>query len=102
MPSKKYAAGPKDQEKIDDTFNKLRQQGKMQWAAHASRFLLKAFVVWKTVEIEGKRVLKGRAVIDSREFNDWLVKDSYPLPEQSEIHHSRGRNCAHLPIPSSP
>ena len=76
-----YPVGPKDRGIIDQTFDKLHQQGRLEWTKSHTPFSFPCFVVWKNT-MEGP---KGRVVIDIRALNKITVPDAYPIPVQSEI-----------------
>lgn len=38
MPTKPYPLGPKDRQVVDETFDKLHDQGKMGWTTKATPF----------------------------------------------------------------
>jgi len=73
--------GPKDQEFIDETHDKLQRQGKMEWSKDLTPFAFPVFVVWRNVE--GQR--KGRVVVDIRGLNKVTMTDAYPMPLQTDI-----------------
>jgi hypothetical protein len=90
VPSKIYAGGPRDRACIDNVFDKLTQQGKMEPAIKQAPFPVPVFVVWKPIvkqHDDGTEYTdyKGRPVLDMREINNWTIKDSYPLTTQNEI-----------------
>lgn len=76
-----YPVGKRDKEVIDEAFDKLHQQGRMDWTSQATPFSFPCFVVWKDTA-DGP---KGRVVIDIRALNKITVPDAYPVPSQSEI-----------------
>lgn len=76
-----YPLGVKDREFLDETFDKMHREGKLEWMRKPTPFACPCFVVWKTVD--GKR--KGRVVIDLRALNKNVLADAYPLPRQEEI-----------------
>lgn len=82
QPAKVYPVSQKDRQVIDETFDKLYRQGKMTWSIQPTLFSYPCFVVWRQIP-NGER--KGRVVIDIRGLNKITVKDSYPLPLQSEV-----------------
>ena len=78
---KVYPMGPKDRELIDETHEKLHEQGRRSWSTEPTPFGFPVFVVWRTVE--GKR--KGRVVVDIRGLNRITMTDSYPMPLQTDV-----------------
>ena len=56
-----YKLGPEDQKLIDDTFDLLHQQGKMEWSTESTQFEAPVFVIWRTLA-SGEQ--KGRVVTD--------------------------------------
>ena len=76
-----YPVSKKDQAVIDEVFDALHKQGKMDWVKHATPFAHPVFVVWR----ETRNGPKGRPVIDLRILNSLTIPDNYPLPLQGEI-----------------
>ena len=76
-----YPVGPKDREIIDEAFDKLHSQGRMEWTSTATPFSFPCFVIWK----ETPQGPKGRVVIDIRALNRITIPDAYPVPSQAEI-----------------
>jgi hypothetical protein len=69
---------------IDETMNKLRDQGKAGPATQLASFAVPVFVVWKeTIKHvpDGLDLVhwKGRPVLDLRDVNSWTIKDACPL-----------------------
>lgn len=77
-----YPVSARDRDCIDEVFNRLHNDGKMDWATKSTPFRAPVFVTWKTsIDDKGELKHKGRPVIDMRETNDWVIKDSYPLTD---------------------
>lgn len=89
--AKVYPVGPKDREVIDEAFDKLHSQGRMEWTSTATPFSFPCFIVWK----ETAQGPKGRVVIDIGALNKITVPDVYPVPSQSEI-LALLRNVTHI------
>lgn len=81
-PSRVYPVSQKDKDVIDETFNKMHDQGKMEWSSQPTPYSYPVFVVWRQMP-DGSR--KGRVVVDIRGLNKVTESDSYPLPLQSDI-----------------
>lgn len=81
-PSRVYPVSQKDKDVIDETFDKLHTQGKMEWSSQPTPYSYPVFVVWRQLP-DGSR--KGRVVVDIRGLNKITESDSYPLPLQSDI-----------------
>lgn len=81
-PSKVYNLSQADRVKLDETFGKLHEQGKMTFSEQPTPFAYPVFVVWKTLP-DGTK--KGRVVVDIRGLNAITESDSYPLPLQADI-----------------
>lgn len=64
---------------MDEEFDKLHAQGKMDWTTEATLFGYPVFVVWRTVQKDGQDVRKGRVVVDIRGLNKIVETDLYPL-----------------------
>ena len=79
--AKVYSVGPKDREVIDEAFDKLHEQNRMEWTSTATPFSFPCFVIWKDTP-QGP---KGRVVVDIRALNKITVPDAYPVPLQADI-----------------
>lgn len=67
---------------MDKMFDKLHNQGHLEWTKALMPFSFPVFVIWKTDQ-DSKP--KSRSVVDIQSLNDILIPDAYPLPAQSEI-----------------
>lgn len=76
-----YPVGARDKEIIDEKFNKLHKQGRMEWTTTAIPFPFPCFVVWR----DGNEGPKGRVVVGIRALNKITMPDAYPVPPQAEI-----------------
>ncbi|PPJ59008.1 hypothetical protein CBER1_11528 [Cercospora berteroae] len=85
MPTITYPLSSPNRAVVDKAFDALHAQGKMSYTTQPTPFGFPVFVVWKTTEVDGQTVRKGRAVVDIRGLNKLVVKDSYPLPRQEDI-----------------
>ena len=81
-PSKVYNLSTADRAKLDETFDKLHEQGKMEFSKQPTEFAYPVFIVWRTSP-DGTK--KGRVVVDIRGLNAITESDSYPLPLQADI-----------------
>ena len=54
LPTKVYPLGPKDRALIDEEFDKLHAQGRMNWTTKPTPFDFPVFVVWRTIQQPGK------------------------------------------------
>ena len=79
--AKIYPLGPRDREVVDNAFDKLHQQGRMDWTQGSTPFAYPCFVVW-TGEGEAR---KSRVVVDIRALNRITMPDAYPVPLQADI-----------------
>ena len=79
--AKVYPLGRMDKQVVDEEFNRLHQEGKMDWSG-PTPFSYPCFVVWRTMP-DGSR--EGRVVVDIRSLNQITVPDVYPMPLQSDI-----------------
>lgn len=77
-----YPLGNDARQLIDDTFNEMHTQGRLEFTTRPTPFSFPVFVVRKSGS-DGKK--KGCAVMDIRKLNHLVLPDSYPLPLQSEI-----------------
>ena len=92
--AKIYPLGINDRAMIDETFDDLQRQGRLEYIIKSTSFSYPVFVVWKTLP-NGKR--KGRAVVDIRDLNDLIVSDVYLVSLQTDI-IARLLGCTHLSI----
>lgn len=76
-----YASGLRDRQLIDETFDKLHEQGRLEWTKSHTPFSFPCFVVWKNTP-DGA---KGRVVVDIRALNKITVPDAYPIPIQADV-----------------
>ena len=89
-----YPLSNESKKVVDDTFDKLHEQGRMGWTSQSTPFSFPVFVVWKTMS-NGER--KGRAVIDIRGLNAVTQTDVYPLPLQGDM-IAAVRNCKYITV----
>ena len=91
---KVYPLSEKDRTIVDEEFDKLHEQGKMEWTTQPTPFGYPVFVVWQTIPgINGAPdTKKGRVVVDIRGLNKIVEPDPYPMPLQSDI-ISYARGC---------
>jgi hypothetical protein len=82
---KVYPLSQKDRDFVDKEFDKLHEQGQINWTTQPTPFGFPLFVVWRTVHVNRIAQRKGRVVVDIRGLNALAVKDSYPLPLQTDI-----------------
>lgn len=80
--AKIYPLGTKAKQVVDETFDKLHEQGRLNWTTKNTPFSYPVFVTWKT---DSEGIKKGRAVVDIRGLNNLVIPDAYPLPLQSDI-----------------
>ena len=79
--TKTYFLGPVDRQMVDDIFDKLHAQKRMEFISQPTFHGYPVFVVWRTIRKKRKR----RVVINIRGFNKITVTDFYLMPLQSEI-----------------
>ena len=77
-----YPIGADSRRIIDETFDKLQDQGRLEWTKQSTPFSFPVFIVW-TTKADGTR--KGRAVVDIQGLNAVTQTDVYALPLQSDI-----------------
>ena len=76
-----FSLGPEDKQKVDAMFDKLHQQGKIEWSSKPTPHRSPVFVVWKTVCLPGKQPhRKARVVVVIRGLNKIAEDDCYPMP----------------------
>ena len=84
--AKVYSTTGKDCDKIDKAFDKLHNQGRIEFSNEPTSFSYPVFVVWRTIMKEdGSNTRKARVVVDICGLNKITMPDSYPLPYQSNI-----------------
>jgi hypothetical protein len=79
--SRSYPLGRKDIDFLNTAYDKLHEQGKMEWVDEPTPFAHPLFVVWRTVN----SVTKGRVVVNLRPLNKIAIPDNYPLPLQAQV-----------------
>lgn len=85
-PSKVYPVGQADRDFIDQKFNKLQAQGKLEYTTQPTAFSYPVFVVWRTIHKPDEPPMrKGRVVVDIRDLNKITELDTYPMPLQADI-----------------
>ena len=75
--SRIYPLGNEARRVVDNTFDEMHKQGRLEYTTDPTPFSFPVFVIYKT-DSNGKR--KGRAVVDIRKLNDLVLPDFYPLP----------------------
>ena len=92
-----YPLGAKDRAVVDEEFDRLHRQKKMDWTERPTPFGAPVFVVWKTVHVGPEKIpnRKARVVVDIRALNKISATDSYPLPLQGDI-ISAVRGCKYI------
>ena len=74
-----YKLGNRDKALVDETFDKLHAEGKMDWAKSFTPTGYSVFVVYRTtIAKDGSISRKGRVFVDLRSHNKIAVKDTYP------------------------
>ncbi len=89
-----YPLGADAKKVVDETFDKLHDQGRMSWTKESTPFSYPVFVVW-TMRPDGTR--KGRAVVDIRGLNAITQTDVYPLPLQADM-ISAVKGCLYITV----
>lgn len=89
-----YPLGAEARKVVDETFDKLHEQGRMSWTNESTPFSYPVFVVW-TTRPDGSR--KGRAVVDIRGLNALTQTDVYPLPLQGDM-ISAVKGCQYITV----
>lgn len=79
---------------IDNTFDEMHKQSRLQYTTEPTSFNFLVFIVYKT-NVQGKN--KGRTVVDIQMLNYLVLSDSYSLPLQSEI-IANVQGCTNLAI----
>ena len=81
-----YPLSEQDKELVDEVFDKLHSQNRMEWAKTHTPSGYPVFVAYRSIpQPDGSTVRKGRVVVDLRGLNKIVEQDVYPLPLQEEI-----------------
>ena len=81
-----YLLDIKDRAIVDKVFNKLQAQGRLEYTKQPTPFCFPVFVVRKTLpNTDTNDEDKGYPVVDIRKLNQTSIRDTHPLPPQSEI-----------------
>ena len=89
-----YPLRTKNKAVVNETFNKLHDQGWITWTANSTPFTFPAFIVWKPGSNSEK---KGRVIIDIHHLNQIVLNDAYPLPLQADI-IAATKDCAFISV----
>ena len=79
---KVYPLGIRDRAIVDEVFDKLQAQGRLEYTKQPTPFCFPVFVVHKVLA-NGED--HGRPVVDIRKLNQASIRDAHPLPPQSEV-----------------
>ena len=81
-----YPIGTKERELIDQQFDTLAKDGKLEFCKDPTPFAFPVFVAWRTMySPDGTPIRKGRVVVDIRGLNKACLSDTYPMPNQGDI-----------------
>ena len=75
-------------------FDEMHHLGHLKYTTSHTSFSFPVFVVHKT---NAKRKIKGRAIVDIRKLNDFVILDAYPFLLQSDIIASI-QGCTNLAV----
>ena len=89
-----YPLGNEARLVIDDTFDEMHKQDRLQYTSDPTPFSFPVFVVFKS-DHQGRR--KAQAVVDIRRLNELVLPNSYPLPLQSET-IANVQGCTNLAV----
>ena len=89
-----YPLGNETRRVVDDTFDEMYKQGRLQYTTDPTPFSFPVFIVFKT-DHQGRR--KGQAVVDICRLNELVLPDFYPLSLQSEI-IANVQDCTNLAV----
>ena len=79
--AKIYSLKQRDKALIDETFNKLHTQERLNWTNRETSFNFSVFVVWR----DSSKNKKERIVVDIKDFNAISQSDAYSLSLQNDI-----------------
>ena len=71
-----YSLGNKAWRIIDNTFDKMQKQGRLEYTTDPTLFRFLVFVIYKTYSHSKK---KGHAIVDIRKFNVLVLPNFYLL-----------------------
>lgn len=98
MKHKVYPLSKEGEKLVDETFDKLHDQDRMDWATGHTPSGYPVFVAYRTIpKPDGTTIKKGRVVVDLRGLNKRVELDVYPLPLQEEI-IAMVAGCAYITI----
>ena len=84
--SRVYLVDSQNREFINQKFNKLQREKKMNWTKNATSYDFFVFVVWKIVHASNKNsIKKNKIVINIRDFNKMSKSNDYFMSLQSNI-----------------
>ena len=84
--SRVYFVDSQDRKFINQKFNKLQREKKINWIRDATSYDFFVFVVWKIVHALNKNsIKKNKVVIDIRDFNKMSKSNDYFMSLQSNI-----------------
>ena len=79
--AKIYSLEQRDKALVDETFNKLHTQKRLNWTNRETSFSFSIFVVWR----DSSENKKERVVVDIKSFNAISQSDAYSLSLQNDI-----------------
>lgn len=77
-----YPVNPEERKLIDNTFDILHQQRRMEYITQATPIIHSVFVVWRNLADEKR---KSQVIVDIRQLNNFALRDAYPLLLQTDI-----------------
>ena len=81
-----YSIESKDEQLIDDMFDKLHEQSRMKYFKHFISHDYSVFVTWRIIfKSDQESVRKDRVVVNIRELNKITQTDSYSMSLQTNI-----------------
>ena len=82
---KQYSQTEASKKVIDEIFDKLHAQGRMEFSTRHTPTAYPVFVVWTDKVVDGKVTRKGRVVVDLRTLNNITEPDLYPVQQQEDM-----------------
>ena len=84
--SRVYLVDSQNREFINQKFNKLQREKKMNWIKDATSYDFFVFVVWRIIHASNKNsIKKDKIVIDIRDFNKMSESNDYFMSLQSDL-----------------
>ena len=96
--TKVYSLSFQNRKFVDEKFDRLHKQKKLNWTNEATSYAYFCFVVWKTINILGKSLeRKNKVIIDIKNLNKISMFDAYLITQQSNV-MSAVLDCSYISV----